>query len=166
MPAELREQIRAVVTGKAPWPMFVCGSVGAGKTCAILCVLDRCLFSRRYVTAQQFCEDASSALRGELWDGEMRVSHRMFWERWNRLDLTCMDELGSRSSRDRVSDHHYESIKRAIDERQGEPSVWISNLLPHEIANVYDDRIASRLCAGTVINWQGPDMRLGGKAGA
>src|SRR5436309_2297801 len=36
----LRDAIRELVSGEAPWPLFLHGDVGAGKSCAALCVLD------------------------------------------------------------------------------------------------------------------------------
>lgn len=40
--------------------------------------------------------------------------------------------------------------------------VVTGNLDPKKLGEVYDDRIMSRLCAGTVIKVIGNDMRLGG----
>ena len=51
-----------------------------------------------------------------------------------------MDELGSRSSRDKVSDHHYDTLKRAIDSREGQPAIWISNLSLEELVKVWAGR--------------------------
>jgi DNA replication protein DnaC len=135
------------------------GPVGTGKTCASLCLLDRCLFARRYYAAQRFVDDAAAAMRGELWSGDYTVSMADFWRNWRNAEITVMDEMGSRSSREKVSDHHYETIKRAIDDRHGKACIWISNLSLDQIAKVYDDRIASRLSEGTVIQFQGNDLR-------
>ena len=151
-----RSIIRDVCQGRAPWPLTLWGSVGTGKSCAALCVLDRCIFSRRYYTVTDFCERARLAALGELED--MTITG--FWDYWRRADITCLDELGSRSSREKVSDHHYETVKRAIDARHGQPAIWISNLSLEELAQVYDDRIASRLSEGTVIAMNGEDRRL------
>ena len=161
IPSDARALLKAVTTGQAPWPILMHGPVGTGKTCAALCVLDRCLFSRRYFTAQKMCEDAAAALCHELYDGAgYAMSTIAFWMAWSRADIACLDEIGSRSSRDKVSDHHYETVKRAIDERRGEPSIWISNLDPDGLAKVYDDRIASRLSEGTIIMFAGADRRV------
>lgn len=151
-----RLMIRDVVTGKLPWPLTLWGGVGTGKTCAALCILDRCIFSRRYYTVVEFVERARLAGCGEL-EG-MTITG--FWDYWHNADITCLDELGSRSNREKVSDHHYETVKRAIDSRQEQPAIWISNLSLEELATVYDDRIASRLSEGTVVHMAGEDRRV------
>lgn len=151
-----RSQIRDVCEGRLPWPLTMWGSVGTGKTCAALCILDRCIFSRRYFTVTTFCERVRLVEQGKI----EYVSITTFWREWESADVTCLDELGSRSSRDKVSDHHYDTIKRAIDLRQEKPAIWISNLSLEELAQVYDDRIASRLSEGTVIAMNGEDRRL------
>jgi DNA replication protein DnaC len=151
-----RSVIRDVCTGVKPWPLTLWGGVGSGKSCAALCVLDRCIFSRRYYTVSEFCERARLADRGEL-EG---MSITGFWDYWRNADITCLDELGSRSNREKVSDHHYDTVKRAIDTRHRQPAIWISNLSLEELAQVYDDRIASRLSEGTVVAMNGKDRRL------
>jgi len=159
-PPEIREQVRKVVMGDAPWPLVMLGAVGAGKTCTALCMLDRVAKSRRYYTAQQFVDDARDADMGRLMRGDYLESIREFWKNWRNYGITCVDEIGSRSSREKVSDHHYEAIKRSIDERHGKPCIWISNLTLQQISQVYDDRIASRLSEGTHITFTGADRRL------
>src|SRR5262249_12878111 len=79
------------------------------------------------------------------------------WERIANAPLIVLDEIGSK---ERVSDHHYETVKGVLDKRHGRPLICISNLNLDEIKNVYDDRIASRLAAGTVFELLGEDRRL------
>ena len=67
------------------------------------------------------------------------------------------DDLGAR---DRVSDHAYETLKKVLDSREGRPLIALSNARLSELARVYDDRIASRLSAGTLIALDEPDQRL------
>lgn len=81
------------------------------------------------------------------------------WAKLARAHLVVVDELGSR---DRVSDHHYECVKRIIDERQGQPLALASNHDIEALARLYDDRIASRIAAGTVLGLDGDDRRLKG----
>ena len=76
--------------------------------------------------------------------------------------LCVIDEIGAR---EKVSDHQYETLKTAIDRRQGQPLVLISNVSPPELSRVFDDRIASRCGAGTVVEVIGPDQRLASRNG-
>ena len=45
--------------------------------------------------------------------------------------------------------------------RRGKPLVITSNKSPEDIGAIYDDRILSRLSAGTVLEIVGPDRREG-----
>ena len=82
-----------------------------------------------------------------------------FWKLMERRSLVVLDEL---ATRERVSDHAYDSVKRLIDTRFGLPLVVLSNVSIARIGEVYDDRIASRLAAGTVVCIKGRDRRLRG----
>lgn len=136
------------------WPLVYHGNVGAGKTCAALCLLDVVANYSRYTTVNRLCADVIDVQQGRV----EYVSENEFWSRWREVKgLVVVDEIGAR---ERVSDHHYDCVKRAIDEREGKPALFITNLSLDEIASVYDARIASRLAGGTVIKFAGPDRRV------
>jgi DNA replication protein DnaC len=59
-----------------------------------------------------------------------------------------------------VSEAQYEVMQEFLSRRQGRPTVITGNLSIEQIAKVYDDRVASRLAAGTCIEITGEDMRL------
>lgn len=139
----------AVVTGE--WPITMLGPVGTGKTCAALCLLDL-VGTRRYTTVQTMCDELIAAQRDDADRGPTD-----WWHRWSRAKCCVLDELGTR---DKVSEFQYECVKRAIDSREGAPLICISNATIGELANLYDDRIASRLAGGTVIHFTGDDRRI------
>ena len=155
----IRRELRAVWEGRSPWPVFLHGPAGTGKTSIGLVALDAT--RGIYLTAAQLCEQMRRAMLGELVDygthGESRITQDDLWRPWADADLAVLDELGAR---ERVSDFGYDTIKRALDERDGRPLIAISNIGPREIRAIYDDRIVSRLCRGTVIDVVGPDRRL------
>jgi len=151
------DKLHLVFNGESPWPLLITGGVGAGKTCAALCMLDRVPKSRKYIPATDFVDRAMQSAKSELEVGGYRVSENQWWSDWGGYNITCMDEIGTR---DKVSDWQYDVFKKAIEKRHGKPSIWISNLSLKQLAIVYDDRIASRLCEGTVLNIQGPDRRV------
>ncbi len=73
------------------------------------------------------------------------------------VTIAVIDELGGRG---KASDHHYDSLYRAIESRQGKPTFLISNLNLDELREVYDDRIVDRIMCGTRIGMNGiPNMR-------
>ena len=73
--------------------------------------------------------------------------------------LLVIDELGLR---DRVSDFHLETVETAIDirTRSSRPLLVCSNLDLSVIGKMYDDRVFSRLAAGTVVELVGKDRRI------
>lgn len=154
--AKHRSAIRAVVEGKAPWPLLLTGEAGSGKTCAALCMIDA--FGGWYLTVTQLTEMLIAAQQGRLqWSSGYARTVEEIWTAWERAHLTVLDELGGR----KVSDFHYETVKRCLDLREGRPAVFISNLdIDHLIGpELYDDRIASRLAGGSVIETTG-DRRV------
>ena len=159
IPEGLRKVIRSLVSGEAPWPLFVAGPAGVGKTCAGLCLLDYA--GGWYRTVEEFCEDLRIAeLRGLDWrTPEARGTYwpADLWRQVEQARLVVLDELGAR---EKVSDHHYAAVKRLVDLREGKPLVCLSNLGLGDLARLYDDRLTSRLSAGTVVILEGPDRRL------
>lgn len=153
----LRSVMRSCCFGTMPWPLVLLGSAGCGKTCAALAMSD--FFSpAAYFPAAEMASKLNDCRFGRHMNsiGEP-MSEAEFWAEWVRNDLTILDELGTR---EKVSDALYETIKRAIDSRQGKASILISNMGLDQLGKVYDDRIASRLTEGTVVELRG-DRRVG-----
>ena len=139
--------------GATAWPLTILGDAGTGKTCAALCVLDRVYGPRRYTTTAELVFDLNLLRRSDNPSRE-----RGFWEHWRGCDLTVLDEIGARGE---VTDSHYEILKLAIDRRQDQPAIFLSNHTIGQLADIYDDRIASRLQSGTVFDMAGwPDRRV------
>jgi hypothetical protein len=98
------------------------------------------------------------AQRGDLASSTgSTVFPETIWTRLQDAPLVVLDEPGCRTQ---VNDFHYETVKRVIDCRYGLPLIVISNHGLDEIARLYDDRVASRLAAGTVVKLEGADRRL------
>lgn len=143
----LRKIINDLASGSADWPLFLCGETGTGKTCAGLCVIDH--YGGWYTTLQELNELRLRVDRGEeYWSGPHgdRVTIVELWDMWGLANVTVLDELGIRTP----TEPQYETLKRAIDLRENRPAIFISNLSVGDMSNVYDDRIVSRLSAGTV----------------
>lgn len=157
----LRATIRSLIVGEQPWPLFLNGPAGCGKTCAALCMLDYA--TGEYFTAAGLCATLIQAQQGQLsWSHEGRngpLWPAMVWKRVATAMLVVFDEIGAR---ERVSDYHYETVQQLLDERGGLPLVCISNLDEQGIARIYDDRILSRLASGTVVRLDAKDRRIMG----
>jgi DNA replication protein DnaC len=149
-PVAVLTAFRGLVAGHQPWPLFLSGEPGTGKTCAALALLDHC-FSGEYVTCADLAERALAGIRGDG-PGVRWVDHFGVHKR----ALVVLDELGTRKA---VSDTHYECVQKMLDTREGYPLIVISNLPLDAVAALYDDRIASRCAAGTRVELKGRDRR-------
>ena|GEM_PF-1209435 len=147
--------------GKSPWPLLLTGPAGTGKTCAALCLCDRVRTSVSFRDFGSICETVRQAKLGELYShgthADTLLSPDDWWSAWGKFSLAVVDEIGARAS---ITEHVYECMKRVLDERQGKPLVLISNLDLTGLARVYDDRVASRAGAGTVVRFAGADRRV------
>jgi DNA replication protein DnaC len=155
--APLRQLLRNLVSGQASWPLFLYGQAGSGKTCAALCLLDYC--RGQYWTAADWCEALILAGKGHfVWplDKKPRTPAGL-WEGARKCSVLVLDEIGLRKE---VSDFHYECVKRLLDIREGRPLVCISNSTLSQIGRLYDDRVSSRLAAGSVYAMASDDRRL------
>lgn len=149
--------MREMANGQRPWPLFLHGGAGRGKTCAALCMLDRS--GGAYYSAGEMCDVVMQAIKGTLRGRQHggKIAPDALWAEWARMNLFVLDELGSR---EKVGDFIYDTTKRLVDIRSGKPLIVISNLDLPTLAVLYDDRLTSRLAAGTVVHLLGEDRRM------
>lgn len=165
IPAPLFDAISSCCAAKSPWPLFIHGNPGCGKTCAVLYLRDRhagCDSRPHFAQAVRFVGDCRDVKLGRFQfvgtHGEYTPSESDWWDYVSRFTLFVLDDLGALS---KATEHAAESILRLLDVRYAKPTAITSNLALSEIARVYDPRIASRLADGTVVNLSGlPDQRL------
>ncbi len=155
----LREAIIKLAAGESPWPLLIHGDVGSGKTCAALCMVEH--YGGYFTTFAKFHARLRQAMAGELQSpiaegvGGYRIYETQVWAEWKTANLAVIDDFGSR----KATDFQYDTLKQAIEERQCKPTVYTSNFTLEEISQAFDDRISSRLSAGTTIKLKG-DRRL------
>ena len=143
----LVEVFRGLTTGKAPWPLFLWGPAGSGKTRACLSLCDH-IQGSRYVTVREAC-DAVMSSGFRRWECDQEDS----------LPLFVLDELGTRL---KAGDLEYSTIMEIFDSRERRwqnVAIYVSNLAPRDLAIQYDDRIASRVLSGTVFWLDDVDRR-------
>ena len=145
--------------GKFPWPLLLSGAVGIGKTRACLCFHD--WFGGRYDELATYADEFACVRRGEFRDLRWIHVPKVFERDWIKMmraeRLLIVDDIGRRA---RESDHVVDTLIRLLICREGgHPMVLVTNLTPEEIQANYDDRIASRMVAGTVVNIESVDQR-------
>ena len=130
------------------WPLYLYGPTGIGKTCAALWLVDQNPTSA-YLTTDKLVD-------------EVYQQESIVWQTATEWLLLVVDEIGSRSKDEDGYAWQREkaAVKRMADLREYLPTVWISNKPPEDVRRLYDDRIYSRLCSGTVIRMEGPDRRF------
>jgi DNA replication protein DnaC len=152
----VREAANSVWQGDpSGWPLVLLGEAGSGKTSA--CLLMLAAWGRGqsfYMTFDSWCDRIRFAKCGELAsDSGFSIGEPAAWRDWEWADFAVLDDIGTR---EKASDHVYEVLKRSLDRREdGLPTVYTSNLKLDEIACLFDDRVASRLSAGTIVYLEG-----------
>jgi len=155
VPAAMKAAITGCRSGALPWPLTLSGPVGCGKTCAALCMLDDVITGTRiFRTVTDLSDKLHHAKMTDV--GEVLG----MWDYLTGAELVVLDDMGSRKPSEMV----VEAVLSLLDRRIGRATVITTNLTMAEISKVdmYGDRIASRLSAGTVVMpslAKLPDMR-------
>ena len=157
----LRLTIRKLVNGELPWPLLLHGPPGTGKTCAALCLLDHA--GGEYATLSGLCDHLIACQNGRVstyQNGQGRtIWPENVWKVVESSTIVVTDEIGT-GLRERPTPFQYDTLKKLLDLRFGFPAIFIANLNLEALQRLYDDRIVSRLAAGTVVLLDGPDRRL------
>ncbi len=171
----LDECLKALACGKAPWPLYLHGPAGGGKTAAALCLLDHC---GPAVASGKRAPEAHDPFAG-YWDARKSAAlkvaadeERLWWSRdglggttsWGDLlravrqaPLVVFDEAGAAANEFAAS-----MLLEAVDQRDGHPVrpfVFVSNHRPADLCRLLDDRLCSRVLCGTVFHLDAPDRR-------
>lgn len=98
----------------------------------------------------------------ELVDAKLRWTNdewESLAERLQKTELAIIDEL---CQREKIGDAVATILQRVCDYREqaGFATIYISNYGPVNLAELYGDRIASRILRGTVFHLQGDDRRF------
>ena len=145
------ETLRRLSLGVEPWPLFLWGEAGSGKTCAALTLLD--CWSGLYYTTRRLADDISAAIQGTLqWSTGYAKTRTDIGRQVIESQIVVLDEIGDR---DKASEHEVTCVKRMLDLRQGKPLVCMSNRSLEDLGEMYGDPIASRMGCGTTIEVSG-----------
>ena len=136
------QQIRSVCNCERPWPIYMYGKTGVGKTSAALAITD-------HVTRCWYTDIA-----------DMPPPWERHWGDWNqirRCNLVVIDDIGQVGAE--KTDFEYKQIAKVFRLRNYKPTIWVSNHEPKLIDELFDTRIWDRLCKGTIIHYDGVSRR-------
>lgn len=142
----LRAVLNDLACAEKPWPLYLHGSVGHGKTRAVLAFHDR-IDRAHYWTMDGLMDGVKTEPPWNIWWG-------------GPLELAILDEVGQPRPTDAARDYDYSCLKQFLDWRECRPAIYVSNHPLETIEKLYDTRIKSRLGAGTVYELKDHDRRV------
>lgn len=155
--SELWQVILDVCSGEKPWPLYIHGPTGSGKTSIALCLADR-VDGARFESMPAMTADFGKLKAGKLYSETIEGFFSM--RTWSNFigswPLLILDEVGSAEN---PKDEQIEPLFMALDSREHCPLVCTSNLDPDDLDSLYGARVRSRACTGTVYHLIARDRR-------
>ena len=149
---ELKRLFLRLLVAQEPWPLYLHGLQGRGKTMATLALCDAVAESKYFTPS-------------ELMDTCINNPYRLPWSPEQRrypIELSVLDEVGADVGSGKRAEWHKEIVRLFCDHREQyhhRVAVYVSNLPPELIREKYDDRVASRMLCGTLYELTGVDRR-------
>ena len=138
-------QLLKAVHADAAWPLYIYGNPGSGKTCIAALIYERCTRRPMWSRADDFLLEYVD--RG---DGRKALQAKV-----RGTPCLFLDDLGVRPPTPPM----LQAIFDVLEMRKGRPVVIVSNHDLRKLSEIYDERIVSRLSAGTVLEIRGQDRR-------
>lgn len=117
----------------------------------------------RYITWPEFCSRLIATRADGITihneDGRAyQADEPAWWRRWSTKRLVVVDEIGLRIA----TDVQREAMWNLLEHRRQLPTILTGNLDEEGLRTAFDDRVLSRVLAGTWISVGGRDQRLVG----
>jgi DNA replication protein DnaC len=133
---------------QSEWPLYMHGRPGTGKTCLaalIFAAYKRQPFWRR-------ADELLIEIGASRADGYGTLKTKL-----NGSPCVFLDDLGVRPPTEAMT----QALFDLMELRARRPLVIVSNHSPDALAKIYDERIVSRITAGTTLEIAGKDRRVG-----
>lgn len=157
--SELQAALRQAVDG-GKWPIYLFGSQGRGKTCAMAALFRKVEPVPSWVDMQRFIRNVQRTRTSEdhkIYDFSQHGSTELdLFRRFVDVPLMLVDDVGIRAP----SDSAFEVVYEMVNRRGKRPAIYTSNIEPDKLHTVYDGRVASRMLAGVAIHLTGKDRRI------
>jgi DNA replication protein DnaC len=146
---------------ESPRSLLLLGPAGRGKTYFLFALL-RAMFEAQIIRLEDIRFFRSIALDSMLVSEYERYRNiEPFIKTLSELPVLCIDDFGLDRGTEKAERDYYDLIDRRTSfERL---TIFSSNLDESSIRRIFGERIASRLKACAVIEFNGPDLRGGGR---
>lgn len=135
----LKRRFRELVSRRKPWPLYLWGSPGHGKTAAALALCDK-VANARY------------------WSLDLSLNDPPWL--YGDVHLAVLDEVGSVRVSDKARLLEYTTTKRMFEWRLDRPTIYIGNQPLSQLQELFDGRMFSRLSSGTAFQLRDRDRRI------
>jgi hypothetical protein len=157
------------------FPVYLYGATGTGKSFAAAVVVDG-WWSRECVAAMEqdreprrpwwwswpkfcdvlvTCRNKGYAIMPRPDGGDYELFEASLWKMLAENRLMVVDEIGTRVA----NEVRLEAMWQLLEVRRGLPTIFTGNLDRKGIAEVFDDRVLSRMSSGQWIKFEGVDRR-------
>jgi DNA replication protein DnaC len=133
---------------QSEWPLYMYGRPGTGKTC--LAALIYAAYKRQPLWRR--ADELLIEIGTSRADGYGTLKTKL-----DGSPCVFLDDLGVRPPTEAMT----QALFDLMELRTRRPLVIVSNHTPDALAKIYDERIVSRITAGTTLEIVGQDRRVG-----
>ena len=151
IPASVWEKMVGVFGGYSPWPLFLHGAQGRGKT-----------YAARYFTGHVYPKAGAPTVK---WFNSIRdlqsemIEHRNHTiQHFRESAVVVIDNFGATSPE--LNNFMADELISLFDRRTTKPMVIVSNHGPSTYTKILPAPLVSRLLSGTIIEYKGHDRRV------
>ena len=144
------------------WPLYLYGHTGAGKTFAAGLVYSAWKKPAAWWSLEEFCDilkgynNSHTQLIRRSGGQQIELTLNNLWKWVESAGLIVIDEIGTRQA----SSQRFDALLRLLDVRRGKPMILTGNIDPKAaIAELYDERVQSRIVGGSIVVLKGQDLR-------
>jgi chromosomal replication initiator protein len=159
--------VKAAFSANA-FPLYVHGPTGTGKTCLAALVYQsfarqplwhRCDALLLSLTTGRTSDSAVTLESAGQHGGRVRrkMTFEKYLDKFEHAPLVILDDLAVRAPTEAMQQVFFDLLEL----RKGQRLLITGNLPPEDLRDLYDDRIVSRILAGTVLELAGADRREG-----
>jgi DNA replication protein DnaC len=142
------KRLNSLSHDESEWPLYIHGKPGTGKTCIAALIYGA--YKRRPMWRR--ADELLIEIGTSRADGYAALKEKL-----QKSPCVFMDDLGVRQPTEAMTQAMFDLMEL----RARRAMVIVSNHTPDALAKIYDERIVSRITAGTTLYIGGKDQRVG-----